>query len=91
MGVIFMRSNKKILTKLTNQVIHDVLAEGDISHADDDWADESIETNLNHLQNHLESFIYSTNKIVIEEDLRHIVCRAAMLYYSWLKENGKLQ
>jgi hypothetical protein len=88
------RSDKSILANFTSQVIQEVLAEGDISHANDDWADESIDTNSDHLDKHLNNFLesqyFSVDFLKVEEELRHIVCRASMLYYSWLKENGKI-
>lgn len=74
-----MRSDKGPILDYVVEVVRKVLTEGDVTHADKDWAGVSVGENLNHLHEHYRQ-INQLNQAT-DEHFDHLLCRAAMAAY----------
>ena len=84
------RSPKEWLGSLAFWTCYEALVEGDKKHPDTDWASVSQDENLHHVYAHLQDALSHVFFGDEEEHLRHAVCRSAMMYWSWLRDNNML-
>ncbi len=76
------RSDKLPCAMYAATVIAEVLAEGDLAHADTDWLDVTVMENVDHALDHLQYFrTRASAGRESAEDLEHALCRIAMALY----------
>src|SRR5215469_5823144 len=90
------QSDSRYISSIVYWVVYDTIEQNGPEHAmrDEDWATKSEIDNFAHLMQHVSGYVISEargNDRDTEQNLRHLLVRAAMMYWAWLRDKKLLK